>query len=985
MARSTIDRLVVNSPYEEPAQHWRYDRTTRRFDLVPGRRPAGYVVASEDSRAFDDPGAFVEIPLVNAIRPRVKAWREAGWPGASAVTRRLLQYWNDPEEFETRRFFFCQIEAVETLIWLTEAPAAERTGVEVPSDGGGFERVCAKMATGAGKTVVMAMVVAWQVLNKAAHPRDRRFSRNVLVVAPGLTVRSRLAVLEPSHPESYYEAFHVVPSAMLDRLRRGRVIVRNRHALHWEGEEQVARRRSVDKRGVRSDEAWVRDVLGDMAKARDLLVVNDEAHHAWRVPERAGSGSGSDSGSGADAGAVRIAGIDKAAIEEATKWVGGLDRIDRARGILRCYDFSATPFAPSGRKSSEEALFGWIVSDFGLNDAIEAGLVKTPRVVVRDDAMPDAGTWKSRLYHIYNDPEVKDDLNRRAGAEEPLPDLVLNGYYLLGYDWRETARRWAAAGFETPPVMITVANRTETAARVKHAFDTGRVRIDALCDPARTLHIDSKVLSEAEAQDAVEPIAGPRKLNAKQRAELLRRQVDTVGRPGQPGGRIRNVISVGMLSEGWDAKTVTHIMGLRAFASQLLCEQVVGRGLRRTAYEVAPDTGLFEPEYVNVFGVPFTFLPHEGGENGPPPPPEPKTAIEPDRDKAAFEIRWPNVIRIDRVFRPRLTLDWDKVEPLILDAGQTARIAELAPVVEGKPDMTMLAAIDLERLAREFRTQRIVFETARDVYDGMRADRDGSGDGSGSRDGSGNGDGDGDGNGSGDGSRGREQGWKRGFERKRKYERERKPGRGLDRKPRSPAGPDRPAGRTVRPLRPDRHRAAPVRRGRSQAAAHAGAEHDPGRAARLAGDPLREHRTAHARLRPRPPRPLHRRHGDLVHRPPLRPHRAQPHQLLRPRQHLGGVGSPRPGPQPPGRRLGEERPLGLRGLLRPRRRRPQVPPGLPHPAWGRRHAGPGGQGQGARPGPHQAAFPRRMGRRRQCPRRLRPLAVGGLEEAERRA
>ena len=604
------------------------------------------------------------------------------------------------------------------------------------------------MATGAGKTVVMAMVVAWQVLNKVAHPRDRRFSRNVLVVAPGLTVRSRLAVLEPSHPESYYEAFHVVPPAMRDRLRRGRVIVRNRHALHWEGEEQVARRRSVDKRGVRSDEAWVRDVLGDMAKARDLLVINDEAHHAWRVPERAGSGSGSGSGSGTDAGAVRIAGIDKAEIEEATRWVGGLDRIDRARGILRCYDFSATPFAPSGRKSSEEALFGWIVSDFGLNDAIEAGLVKTPRVVVRDDAMPDAGTWKSRLYHIYDDPEVKDDLNRRAGAEEPLPDLVLNGYYLLGYDWRETARRWAAAGFETPPVMITVANRTETAARVKHAFDTGRVHVDALCDPARTLHIDSKVLGEAEAQDAAEPIAGPRKLNAKQRAELLRRQVDTVGRPGQPGGGIRNVISVGMLSEGWDAKTVTHIMGLRAFASQLLCEQVVGRGLRRTAYEVSPDTGLFEPEYVNVFGVPFTFLPHEGGENGPPPPPEPKTAIEPERDKAAFEIRWPNVIRIDRVFRPRLTLDWDKVEPLILDASQTARIAELAPVVEGKPDMTMLAAIDLERLAREFRTQRIVFETARDVYDGMRADRDGGG----NRDGSGNGDGDGNGSGGGGGS-----------------------------------------------------------------------------------------------------------------------------------------------------------------------------------------------------------------------------------------
>ena len=790
MAQTTIDRLIVNSPYEEPARHWRYDRTTRLFDLAEGRRPAGYVVASEDSRAFDDPGVFVEIPLVNHVRPRVKAWREAGWPGATAVTRRLLRYWNDPEEFETRRFFFCQLEAVETLIWLTEAPAAERTGVEVPSDGGDFPRVCAKMATGSGKTVVMAMVVAWQVLNKVAHPQDRRFSGNVLVVAPGLTVKNRLSVLEPSHPDNYYEAFRVAPSGMLERLRRGKVVVRNWHALNWETDEKAAGKRGVDKRGARSDEAYVRGVLGEMAKARGLLVINDEAHHAWRVQERSG-----------------VRGIDKAEVEEATKWVGGLDRIHRARGILRCYDFSATPFAPSGRKSSEEALFDWIVSDFGLNDAIEAGLVKTPRVVVRDDAMPDTATWKSRLYHIYNDPEVKDDLNRRAKAEDPLPDLVRNGYYLLGYDWRETARRWAAAGFETPPTMITVANRTETAARVKHAFDTGRVHIDELCDPERTLHIDSKVLSEAEAQEVVEPIAAvgddgggvgagvgvgvdggigkgvgggtgtgtgagrgtgtgtgagigrgagidagtgtdagaetrggagarTRKLNAKQRAELLRRQVDTVGRPGQPGGRIRNVISVGMLSEGWDAKTVTHIMGLRAFASQLLCEQVVGRGLRRTAYETAPDTGLFEPEYVNVFGVPFTFLPHESPDDTVPPPPAPKTAVEPDRDKAAFEIRWPNVLRIDRLFRLRLTLDWEKVEPLTLDAGQTARLAELAPVVEGKPDMTRLAAIDLERLARESRTQRIVFETARDVYDGMQADWRGNGDGNGGGSGS---------------------------------------------------------------------------------------------------------------------------------------------------------------------------------------------------------------------------------------------------------
>ena len=705
---ATIDRLIVNSPYEEPAQHWRYDRTTRLFDLAQGRRPAGYVVASDDSRSFDDPGVFVEIPLVNAIRPRIKAWREAGHPGVSGVTRRLLQHWHERSDAE-QPFFFCQLEAAETLIWLAEASNAEKVGVAVPSDGGEFQRLCAKMATGSGKTVVMAMVIAWQVLNSVAQPGDRRFSRNVLVIAPGLTVKSRLAVLEPARPGNYYDVFNVVPSALRDKLRQGRVLVRNWHALNWETDERLAKRRSVDKRGAKSDEAYAREVLGDMARARDILVLNDEAHHAWRVPA---SGEG------------RTKGIAKDEVETATKWIGGLDRIHRTRRILRCYDFSATPFVPSGRASSEEALFDWIVSDFGLNDAIEAGLVKTPRVVVRDDAVPDAKTYKSRLYHIYNDAEVKDDLNRRAKAEEPLPDLVRNGYYLLGYDWRETAKAWQKAGFETRPTMITVANRTETAARVKHAFDNRDILIDELCDTERTLHIDSKVLTEAEAADDVGDEAGTAKpSNARERAELLRRQVDTVGQPGQPGERIQNVISVGMLSEGWDAKTVTHIMGLRAFASQLLCEQVVGRGLRRTAYEVTPETGLFEAEYVNVFGVPFTFLPHEApDEDVVPPPPKPKTAIEPDSAKAEFEIRWPNVVRIDRVFQPRLTLALETLEPLVLDASETRSLAELAPVVEGKPDVTRIETIELKRLAPEHRLQRIVFETAAKVFDEMRED-----------------------------------------------------------------------------------------------------------------------------------------------------------------------------------------------------------------------------------------------------------------------
>src|SRR5260370_11514753 len=283
---------------------------------------------------------------------------------------------------------------------------------------------------------------------------------------------------------------------------------------------------------------------------------------------------------------------------------------------------------------------------------------------------------------MYADADVKEEINRKVEPHVPRPDLLNSAYTILGNDWDETRKRWEQESAPTPPVMVTVHNLTHTAARVEYALSDKKIPIEKLSDADRILHIDSKVLGEAEAKEEAPEIESAtggeensedeaetplKKLTKQERAEQLRKTVDTVGQPGQPGERIHAVISVGMLSEGWDAKTVTHIMGLRAFTSQLLCEQVVGRGLRRTSYDVDPKTGLFTPEYVNIFAVPFTFIPHEGDEDAlPPPPPQPSSRIQPLAERKDLEIFWPNIIRIDHEYRPESTLDVPKTNPLSL-------------------------------------------------------------------------------------------------------------------------------------------------------------------------------------------------------------------------------------------------------------------------------------------------------------------------------
>ena len=508
-----------------------------------------------------------------------------------------------------------------------------------------------------------------------------------------------------------------MPGGLVEKLRQGRVLVHNWHALSWETEEQIAKKKSVDKRGAKSDEAYVREVLGEMAAARNILVINDEAHHAWRVP--------------ADS---KVQGVSKAEIEEATKWIGGIGPHPSCPGNSGLPRLHATPFVPSGKQSTEEALFEWIVSDFGLNDAIESGLVKTPRVVVRDDGQLTAD-YKSRLYHIYNDPEVKDDLNRKAEEQEPLPDLVTNGYYLLGKDWLETPKKWQKAGSQD--------SAGDDHRRQPHRDRRpGEVRLRPWEDPhrrvacpERTLHIDSKVLEKAESQvDAAE-------LNGHGDDE----REDESRYPGQeadqgPTGRVAAADG----GHGWPdrrARGTNPECHLRGHAVRRLgCQDRdphhgaagvlqpvalrAGGGARAAADFLRSRSrrrGCSRPEYVNIFGVPFTFLPHEGGDGTPPPPPTHKTQIEPVAEKRQFEITWPNVIRVDHVYTPGPDCStWKRCRSLEIDAMETATLAELAPVIEGKPDVTRITEIDLEELGRKFRMQKIVFEAARDVYDQMK-------------------------------------------------------------------------------------------------------------------------------------------------------------------------------------------------------------------------------------------------------------------------
>jgi len=704
-----VDNPILNSPFDEPTRYWAYEEG--QPVIKEGRRPAGYYLKARtrghQMALLEE--EFVQLELVNTIRERVKAWRERGYPGVTPITRQLLNHWNNPER--ERRLFFCQREAAETLIWLVEASPAERQGIVIPKDNGLVRYAC-KMATGSGKTVVMGMVIAWQVLNKLANPQDRRFSDAVLLVCPNLTIKERLQVLLPWKPGNYYEKFDLVPRGMLERLQQGKFEITNWHLFQPRDD---SRSRSVVQRGPESDAAFCRRVLKELSNKGNILVINDEAHHAYRpapLPEDERE---------------RLSPEEIAEREKATVWVSGLDRIAAARGINFCADFSATPFYIKGSGYLEGEPFPWIVSDFGLVDAIESGIVKIPRVPVDDNTGALIPKY-FRLWEWVNQrlPASERQTARRRAKPESVLREAEDALATLASEWKRTFEEFQRAGSPVPPVMIVVCDNTDLAKLVHEHIAQGNVLRELENNERNgevTFRIDTKLLAEAEAA-----FEGETKAEA---AERLRKVVDTIGKlewegEGDPPGKnIRCVVSVGMLNEGWDAQNVTQILGLRAFTSQLLCEQVVGRGLRRLNYD-----DFSEPEYVDVYGVPFEVIPVKKKPRSSTEVQRVSTLVRALPERKHLEITFPRVEGFVLDVRQRIRLNLDKVPYLQIDPTQAPTEVMVKPAVGyriGRPDRLgpgPEVVHDRNPFHREKRLQATVYEIAADLTRRLKEKRE---------------------------------------------------------------------------------------------------------------------------------------------------------------------------------------------------------------------------------------------------------------------
>ena len=703
-----FDSPVLNSPYECPSRHWELDKdgqptghileSRRRCSLqtpVPTPRKRKFSQAElglgvEDESSIETQ-RYDPIPIINEIRGQVSAWRSlppSEWQ-VTPETARLMQHWRN-HQFRAERPFFCQIEAVETAIWLAEvAPKNRRRATtaavlehleaanEVSDSQYPFlPRLALKLATGAGKTTVMAMLIAWQTINAVRHPSSSLFTRGFLVVTPGITIRDRLRVLKPSDPYSYYKSRELLPEDMLHDLGRAEIVITNYHAFNRremlklsKGGRSLLYGKGESKDTRESQGQMLQRVCPELLGMKNIVVFNDEAHHCYREKP-------SDSEEDDLKGDLKEEAEKNA--EAARVWISGLEAIAKTRGLnpLRVFDLSATPFFLAGSGYQEGTLFHWTMSDFSLLDAIECGIVKLPRVPVSDNIpSADVPVFRNLWEHIGK--ALPSGRRTKKSALDPanIPMQLQTALQALYGHYERTFKAWRNAHIDAPPCFIIVCNNTSTS-KLVYDYVSGYERVhedgktivqngslplfrnyDQNDQPRarpRTLLIDSIQIESGDALDkrfsevAADEIerfkrerVDPADRDNISDQDLLREVLNTVGKPGRLGESIRCVVSVAMLSEGWDANTVTHILGVRAFGTQLLCEQVVGRALRRQSYDLN-EQGLLNPEYADVLGIPFNFT--SKPQVVKPPKPQERIlvrAISPERD--AKEIRFPRV------------------------------------------------------------------------------------------------------------------------------------------------------------------------------------------------------------------------------------------------------------------------------------------------------------------------------------------------------
>jgi type III restriction enzyme len=728
-----IENPVINSPFREPGKHFKFTDEGITNEVIDGRRTSSYFVPIARPRKkgqkqleFDTEWTqdrIEENKLVNQIRARVKLWREGGYVGVTPTTNRLLAYWIDPER--EKKLFFCQIEALETAIYLTEV--AKKYGdawienelrAANDSSNPGLPRTAFKMATGTGKTVVMAMLIAWHMLNKLANPQDARFSDAFLIVTPGITIRDRLRVLLPNDPQNYYRQRDIVPNQSMEQLGQAKILITNFHALQLR--EKVAAgklTKTILAEGgpgafTETPDQMVRRVCRELGSKKNIIVLNDEAHHCYRRKP--------------DGEDLKLSPDERREAqkrdEEARVWISGIEAVKSKIGVKVIYDLSATPFFLRGSGYPEGTLFPWAVSDFSLIDSIEAGIVKVPRVPVSDDSMTgEQPTYRDLWLRIREDLPRKGRKTQELGGEPNLPAELQGALHSLYGNYEKYYRLWennaeARAKGITPPVFIVVCNNTNVSKLVfdyiagwerpigdKIVVQTGQLPIfrnddgngDWLQRP-NTILVDSQQLESGEGMsDDFKKIAAREIEEFKAEycirfpgrdaedltdEDLLREVMNTVGKVGKLGEHVKCVVSVSMLTEGWDANTVTHVLGVRAFGTQLLCEQVVGRALRRMSYAVN-GAGLFEPEYAEVYGVPFSFIPCSGSTKEPKPGPLP-TRVRALESRIACEITFPRLLgyRYD-IPGERITARFTEESKLSLSTADIPTKTENAPIV----------------------------------------------------------------------------------------------------------------------------------------------------------------------------------------------------------------------------------------------------------------------------------------------------------------